>query len=270
MLNPAFSRYRRRAFLLLCVFAPLLATADNIPVRFAEGVSRGFLVVSDESGHKIAYGDDEQVLRDGKIDNRLAMQFKDGSSYEETTVFTQQKTFRLIGDHLIEKGPSFKIPIDALIDAATGQVTIHYIGKGKEKTFRKKMKLPPDIANGMLFVLVKDIDPSSPKTAVSYLSLGEHPRLVKLVFTPKGRNPFETGGVRRDAMHYIMHVDIGGIAGVVAPLVGKQPHDTDLWVIGGDAPTYAASAGPLYGEGPVWRISLVSPEEAPANRSERK
>jgi len=68
--------------------------------------------------------------------------------------------------------------------------------------------------------------------------------------------------VRRDAMHYVMHVDIGGIAGALAPLVGKQPHDTDIWVIGGDAPTYAGSLGPLYGDGPVWRISLVSPEAA--------
>jgi hypothetical protein len=73
-------------------------------------------------------------------------------------------------------------------------------------------------------------------------------------------------------MHYVMHVDIGGMAGVVAPLVGMQPHDTDMWVIGGDAPTYAASQGPLYGDGPVWRISLVSPEEAvpAANEGESK
>ena len=262
MPNSAFAQYWRLAFLLFVVLAPFFATADNIPVRFTEGISRGFLVVTDLGGHRIGQGDDEQVLHGSEIHNHLIIRFKDGSLYDETTVFTQQKTFRLISDHLIEKGPSFKTPIDGLIDASTGQVIIHYIGKTQDKAFHKKMKLPPDIANGMLFVLVKDFDPKSLKTTMSYLSLGEHPRLVKLVFTPKGKNPFETGGVRRDAVHYVMHVDIGGIAGALAPLVGKQPHDTDIWVIGGDAPTYAGSVGPLYGDGPVWRISLVSPEAA--------
>ena len=263
MRKAAFSRWLAGAFLFALVFAPLFATADNIPVRFTEGLSRGFLVVSDLNGHRIAHGDDQQVLHGSEIHNHLSIQFKDGSVYDETTVFSQEKAFRLISDHLIEKGPSFKTPMDALIEASSGQLTIRYTdGHGKEKTLSKKMKLPPDVANGMLFVLVKDIDPKSPKTWVSYLALGPHPRLVKLVFTPKGKSPFATGSVRRDAMHYTMHVDIGGVAGVVAPLVGKQPHDTDVWVIGGDAPTYAASEGPLYGEGPVWKITLASPEEA--------
>ncbi len=256
-------RYCARAVLLIFAFAPLFAAADNIPVRFAEGIARGFLIVTDVNGHRIGQGDDEQVLHGNEIHNHLNIRFKDGSLYDETTIFSQQKAFRLISDHLIEKGPSFKTPMDALIEASSGQIEIRYTdAHGKEKTLRKTMKLPPDIANGMLFVLVKDIDPRASKTWVSYLALGPHPRLVKLLFTPKGKNPFLTGSVRRDAMHYIMHVEVGGIAGVVAPLVGKQPHDTDVWVIGGEAPTYAASEGPLYGEGPVWRISLVSPEEA--------
>ncbi len=259
----AFARWVPAGLLMLCVFGPLLATAENIPVRFAEGLSRGFLVVSDESGHKIGNGDDEQVLHGNEINNRLTIRFREGSFYEETTVFTQQKAFRLISDHVIEKGPSFKNPIDGSINASSGRVNVRYTdGHGKQKMVSKKMQLPPDIANGMLFTLVKDFDSRSPKTTLSYVSLGAHPLLVKLVFTLKGKSLFVTGGVKRDAIHYVMHVDIGGVAGVVAPLIGKQPHDKDIWVLDGDAPAYAGSLGPLYAEGPVWRITLVSPEES--------
>lgn len=269
-MRSAFRRGFRSSLLVILAIAPLLL-ANDIPVRFTEGLSRGFLLVTDQNGRKIGHGDDQQVVRGGRIDNHLSIHFTDGSVYDETTVFSEERVFRLISDHVIEKGPSFNRPLDGLIDASKGQITIRYAdGHGREKTVNKRMKLPADIANGMLFVLVKDIDPKSPQTWVSYLSLGPHPRLVKLVFTPKGKSPFSTAGVRREAMHYIMHVDIGGIAGVVAPIIGKQPHDTHVWVIGGDAPTYAASEGPLYGEGPVWKISLVSPEEAMDDEAGKK
>ncbi len=59
-----------------------------------------------------------------------------------------------------------------------------------------------------------------------------------------------------------MKVEIGGLTGVVAPLLGKQPPDTLIWLIGGDAPTFVGSKGPLYGGGPVWTIKLVSPENS--------
>jgi hypothetical protein len=41
-------------------------------------------------------------------------------------------------------------------------------------------------------------------------------------------------------------VKIGGIAGLVAPLLGKQPPDTHVWVLTGDAPAFVKLEGPLY------------------------
>jgi hypothetical protein len=41
--------------------------------------------------------------------------------------------------------------------------------------------------------------------------------------------------------------------------VGKQPPDTHVWILGGDAPTFVKFEGPLYSGGPVWRIELSSP-----------
>jgi hypothetical protein len=60
-------------------------------------------------------------------------------------------------------------------------------------------------------------------------------------------------------MHYVLKVDIGGIKGVVAPLVGKQPPDSHVWILGGDAPAFVRSEQPLYNGGPLWRIELTSP-----------
>jgi hypothetical protein len=51
-------------------------------------------------------------------------------------------------------------------------------------------------------------------------------RLVKLTIAPQGEDPFSIGGSRRRATHYVVKVEIGGVAGLMAPLMGKQPRDT--------------------------------------------
>ena len=57
--------------------------------------------------------------------NGVVFHFRDGSLDDETTVFSQRGTFRLISDHHIQRGPSFPKPIDVFIDAVTGKVTSH-------------------------------------------------------------------------------------------------------------------------------------------------
>ena len=54
-------------------------------------------------------------------------------------------------------------------------------------------------------------------------------------------------------------VDIGGLSGLLAPLLGKQPPDSHVWILGGEAPAFVKAEQPLYLGGPVWRIELVSP-----------
>ena len=53
--------------------------------------------------------------------------------------------------------------------------------------------------------------------------------------------------------------EIGGLAGLVAPLVGKQPTDAHVWIMGGAAPAFVKAEQTLYTGGPVWRIELTSP-----------
>jgi hypothetical protein len=85
------------------------------------------------------------------------------------------------------------------------------------------------------------------------------PRLVKLAITNGGEESFATGSAGRKATHYVLKVEIGGVAGVVAPLLGKQPPDSHVWILEGEAPAFVKSEQPLFNGGPVWRIELVSP-----------
>jgi hypothetical protein len=99
-----------------------------------------------------------QNARGDRVTDHLLFRFKDGSIYEDTTVFSQRGTFRLLSDHLIQRGPSFEYPLDTSIDASTGHVVVRYTeNDGKEKAVTQRVELLPDVANGLLFTLLKDI-----------------------------------------------------------------------------------------------------------------
>ena len=255
------ARSRLIAILLACaaMLQPNALLADTVPVRHTEGLMHGFLVLRTLEGKAIADGQLTQDAQGDRVTAHLIFRFKDGSMYEDTTIFSQRGTFRLLSDHLIQRGPSFKQPVDVLIDASTGHVKVRYTeDKGKEKVVAQRLELPADVANGLLFTLMKDVKPSVPRTTVSMVATTPKPRLVKLAILPHGEEPFTIGSFRHKAMHYVVKVEIGGAAGFLAHLMGKQPPDTHVWVIGGEAPAFVKSEGPLYAGGPIWRIQLAS------------
>jgi hypothetical protein len=231
-----------------------------VTVLYTEGVVHGFLVLSTLDGKTLAEGDVTQFARGDRVTSHTVLRFKDGSLNEETVVFSQRHTFRLISDHQVQKGPAFKQPMDVSVDGLSGQVVVRYTDdSGKEKTITDRLKLPPNVSNGMVLYLLKNIRPDVPLTTLSMAAAGPKPRLVKLLISPEGEESFSAGGLARKATRYVVKVDIGGVAGVVAPLVGKQPEDTHVWILGGDAPSFVKSEGPLYNGGPIWRIELTSP-----------
>ncbi|PYV76742.1 MAG: hypothetical protein DMG97_03470 [Acidobacteria bacterium] len=152
-----------------------------------------------------------------RLTDDLTFRFKDGSIYEDKTVFTQKGSFRLLSDHLVEKGPSFKQPMETLIDASTGQVTVHYKDHdGEEKVLNQRLDL------------VKDIEPSAPQTTVSMLATTPKARLVKLVILPEGEKPLSSGSTGHKAVVYDVKVQIGGMAGLLARVTRKQPPDIPM------------------------------------------
>jgi len=85
------------------------------------------------------------------------------------------------------------------------------------------------------------------------------PMLIKLQIHAEGEDSFSTGTVKHKATRYNVHVDIGGLKGVVANLIGKEPPDTRVWILLGDCPTFVKAEGPAFEGSPVWRTELVSP-----------
>ncbi len=255
-------RFRVLAVLMISTYVlpSVAASGSLVPVRYKEGLIHGFLVLSTMDGVAIAAGDMTQVARGDQVTSRLAFRFKDGSRQEETTVFSQRGNFRLISYHLVQKGPAFKNASDLSVTCATGQVTVHYTDDdGKEKVASEHMALPPDLANGLIPKLLMNVRAGTPQLEVPMVVAAPKPRLVKIVLNAQGTEPFSLAGFSREAARYVAKVEIGGVAGVVAPIVGKQPPDSQIWILGGEAPVFVKSETLSYMGGPMWRTELVAP-----------
>jgi hypothetical protein len=261
------SRFRLiSVVLLVCasLLQPNALLAEQVSVRQMEGLTHGFLALRDLQGTLLADGELTQIAKADRVTGHVIFRFKDGSIYEDTTVFSQRGSFRLLNDHLVQKGGSFKRSMETWLDASTGEVKVRYTDDdGKEKTINQRFNLPPDVGNGLLMTLVKHIEPRAPQTTVSFVATTPKPRLVNLVIVPQEEAPLSHGTIKLKAIHYVVKVKIGGVAGVLAPLVGKQPPDTHVWVLGGDAPAFVKLEGQLYDGGPIWRVELAVPGKFP-------
>lgn len=263
----SFQNTAPKPFFLLLVFALLAqpkALSEQVPVRYTEGLMHGFLALRTLEGKLLASGEMTQAAQGDRVKDELIFHFNDGSIYEDTTIFSQRGSFRLLSDHVVLKGPIFKHPMETSVDASTGQITVHYTDdKGKTEVLSRRLGLPPDIANGLMFTLLKDIPPSTPQTTVSMVAATPKPQLVKLAIIPQGEEAFSHGTVKHKAIHYVVKVEIGGITGLLARLARKKPPDTHVWVLAGDAPAFVKMEGPLYSDGPIWRIELAAPAAFP-------
>ena len=248
------------ALLIACGQPPPALRAEPVAVRHVQGSLHGFLILSTADGQPIASGDLVQSPHGDHVTSRLVFQFKDGSVQEETVDFSQRQAFKVLSDHLVQKGPAFQHPMDVTIDGASGRVTVRTRGDdGKDQVFDDRLALPADLANGLLLTLLTNLPRGSGPFTVSMVAAAPKPRLVKLRIAPAGKDSLTIAGSSRQATRYDVKVEIGGIAGLVAPLLGKQPPDTHVWVLEGEVPAFVKAEGPLYFGGPPWRIELASP-----------
>ena len=236
-----------------------LSLADQIPVRYTEGSVHGYLAIRSLDGKIVGSGDLIQTVHGQRVVSRLVYRFKDGSIDDDTAVFTQSGHFRLISDHHIQKGPTFPNPMDVTIKATTGDVTVRYKDKNEDKVETSHMDLPPDLANGILLDVLKNIQPDTAETKMSYLATTPKPRLIKLSVVPAGDEAFVSAGRPSKALRFLIKVEICGLSGIIAPLVGKQPANTTVWIGTGEVPAFIKSEEPLYVGGPVLRTELTSP-----------
>lgn len=246
--------------LVVLLLAPAVLPAELVVVRYREGSVHGFLALRSSEGKLLASGDLTQVIRPNQsVVSHLVFRFRDGSLDDETAVFSQRGNFQLISDHHIQKGPVFPQATDISVDVATGQVTIRRLDKDREKVEKAHMDIPPDLVNGMILDVLKNLPPGNKETKLSYLAATPKPRLVKLSVTTQGMEPFLVAGIRREAIRYTIKVELGGLAGIIAPLAGKKLPDTHVWIVGGEAPAFVRLSGPLYANGPIWDVEMTSP-----------
>jgi hypothetical protein len=142
-----------------------------------------------------------------------------------------------------------------LIDAAHGVVrTKDESGKASEV----HIEMPADTYNGLAANVLMNLPPGTSQATIAIVIGGARPQLAHLKCTSAGKQAFELGGLRREATEWTVHVELGGVAKVVAPVIGKEPPDYHVLVVGGDDPVFLREEGPLYAGGPIWRVQQVS------------
>jgi hypothetical protein len=240
---------------------PLTATA--IPVRFAEGVAHGFLVLRDAGGAILAQGDLLQVPREGGIDKRMVFHFKDGSVFEEKVTFTEGGVYALKSYHLSESGPAFAVDREISMTPATGAYRVaskDHTGGG-EKVIEGRIDLPTDVYNGMVLTVVKDLNKGS-SGLIHYVAFTPQPKLIELELTPAGEEKIKVGESTRTAVHFVLKPRLGAWLTFFAKILRRMPEDLHAWILTDDVPAFVGFEGSLTTPGPVWRIELVSPRRS--------
>jgi hypothetical protein len=246
--------------LVIALLWPWPVAAAPVAVRFAEGVTHGFLLLHSADGSLIATGDLLQVGRGAKVESRMVFRFKDGSLFDETVVFTQQRVFAMQSYHLVQRGPAFTEDTEISLQRASGK---YYVKTKSHKDEREEaidgtLELPPDVYNGMVLTVVKNL-PKGASASVHLVAFTPKPLLIELELALAGEHSVTVGQLTKTATHYVFKPHPGPWLELFARLLGRMPADYHVWIIADGAPAFARFEGPLNPTGAVWRIELTSP-----------
>ena len=257
------------AGLALAASTPDLASAEPVAVRFLEGVTRGFLVVSAVDGKPVGQGDIRQVAHPGRVESRMILRFRDGSLHDETVTYTQDKVFKLGRFRLIQKGPSFPEPVEITLEAGSGEYLVKsHPGADREKIYRGTLEVPPDTYNGLLLVVLKNL-PAGGSTRVHYVAFTPKPYLIGLDLIPQGEEKVRVGDESRSVTRYELKPQLGVLLRIGAAVLGKTPPPQRCWILADPVPGFVGCEAPLATNGPPWRIGLTSPAPTPNGAAKR-
>jgi len=254
---------------LVLAIGALVAPVEAVPIRVKhrEGTSHGFIVVHSADGKEIASGEVTETVDGDRVNSETTLYFKDGSFHDETTAFSQKGHFHLLTDHIHQTGPSFPDAFDQRIDAASGTITTQSLKDPASKPEVRHLKLPDDVSNGLLVTVLRNISPDE-QVSMPMLVGSSKPRVVELTIHSEGQKEFAAASRTLTTTHYVVHVTIGGVAGAVASVVGKQPPEMHFWMLGGKAPTFVRAITPLFENGPLWTFDLAPVTPRDRNVSE--
>ena len=234
--------------------------AAPVPVRFVEGTMHGFLVLRTVKGILIASGDLLQVDRGGELESRMVFRFKDGSVFDETVVYTQQRVFALRSYHLVQRGPAFAEDTEIALQRASGKYYVKTKSHkdGREEAIDGTLELPPDVYNGMVLTVAKNL-PKGAGATVHMVAFTPKPLLIELELALAGEHKVLVGDLTKTATHYVFKPHPGAWLEFFAKLFGRMPSDYHVWILTDGAPAFVKFEGALSPTGPVWQIELTSP-----------
>jgi hypothetical protein len=234
-------------------FAPATATpAEQIPVRHIQLPRHEFMTARSETGTIIARAEFTETVQGDEVTMRLTYRFADGSIDDETTTYRQRGTFQLIRNHHIQQGPFFSKPVDFAVEAATGTAITRIADKnGTVHAESEHIDLPADLANGFVGTLLLNVPPNTAPFRVGILAPVFGGRLIRILISPEGEQPFQKAGQPLKATVFRIHPELGGILGWIAQLLNMQPKDVMVWILEGEQPAVVRVVGQLSGFGPV-------------------
>jgi len=245
----------RSSFLVAAFFAITLATAapaQPVPVTHLQLPRHASMVARSDNGQIIARVEFTETVQGDEVTMRLTYRFVDGSIDDETTTYSQRGTFRLVRNHHIQNGPFFDSPVDLTMEPATGTLTSRTTDKdGNVHVVSAHIDLPDDLANGFVGTLLVNVPPNTAPFRVGILTPVFGGRLIRILISPQGEQPFQKAGQTLQATVFRIHPELGGFLGMLATLFSVQPKDVMVWVLEGDKPAVMRVVGQMSGFGPV-------------------
>ena len=253
-----------KPLLFFVVIAALLwswaVKAAPIRVRLMEGNFRGFVVLKSLDGAAIAYGEVCQKATGDLVECRTILRFTDGSLYDESATFSQKGVFRLEAYRLMQHGPSYPT-LEVSFDRRSGQYKARSQAEkeDKQEVASGTFEMPADLYNGMALVLLKNL-PGGAGATVHMAVFMPEPQLIEMEWSWEGEDEVMLGGRPLKTMRSLVKLEIGGLTGVIASLLGKSPPDLRYWLVTGDVPAFVRFEGAMFLNGPVWRLELTTVE----------
>jgi len=85
------------------------------------------------------------------------------------------------------------------------------------------------------------------------------PRLMRTSLRPEGDDRYYVGDAAHTAVRYVVTMDLVGVTGLIATVLGKDPPDVRFGISTGEAPAFLRFEGSMFPQGPRWRIELAAP-----------
>ena len=259
--EPLTHRLWTLIFLLgFMAIVPLSAAAAPISVRFAEGAAHGYLNLADENGNRLADGEMIQKTRGDLVEGQLIFRFKDGSLHDERVSFTQKRIFSLQTYKLIQRGPSFPVTIDVAMERKTGEYRVQSSHDGSADTpLIGRLDLPDDVSNGMVVTLLRNLSANSGES-VHFIAFTPEPKVIELKLVPATKRTIRIGDLAKQMTQYVLEPQLNSVTMFFGKLLGKLPRafHYHFWLLTDEVPAFGGFEGPLYMNGPTWRIEQTT------------